>query len=461
MGVVTPSWSPSLRWRLSATYAALALLTAVLVGGLLIVLLDRHFAQIDRDRLRSVADHAAISVSSPGAADLTAVLRSTAFTMNARVEALGPDGTVVADSGSPASIPAATVGNPTGVNAPSDREVRSALAYDVLARPGSPTEVTTLRASEGPASGAGVVEVVTTAWEVAAVLAVAAAAGVGYLLSGRIARPIGRLAAASDLMAAGDLTARVNVEAGDEIGRLAQSFNRMAERVTDNVGSLQRFVSDAAHQIGTPLTALRTDLEVIRESATDADGRRRADRALAQEARLSELAGGLLRLSRLDSAPPLGVHETVTLLPHVRAAADGIASRAEQAGIELLLDDDDPAHLGVKVAATSEALRDILGNLLDNAVKFTPCGGQVRVSLRADQHTAVVAVADTGPGIPDAERDLVFERFYRSPSATDFPGNGLGLPIARRTAESLGGTIRMAPGGPGTCMELRLPTASG
>ena len=213
------------------------------------------------------------------------------------------------------------------------------------------------------------------------------------------------LTEASDQMAAGDLGARAPVAGGDEVGRLGESFNGMAARVETTVTSLRRFVADAAHEIGTPLTALQADLELAERKATSDDERRLVDRALVQTGRLASLSDNLLQLSRLEAGEPAGEPQSADLAAVARELADGVASRAEQAGVELVVD---VAAGPLQVPVERARLQTILANLLDNAVKFTPEGGTVTLTVRRGRRQALATVADTGVGIPagGAARDL-------------------------------------------------------
>lgn len=445
----------SLRWRLSLTYAAIALLTAAVLGAVLVALLDRHFTESDDRHLRSVADKAATELVTATADEIGQRLRMVAYTMNTRVQALDASRRTVADSGSPPDIAPDSIGPVAGVNRPSDKETRSRRTYTRLALPGSPAGVRFLQVSEGPASGGGVMNPVVTAWALAAVAAVTAAAATGYLLSRRLTRPLTQLTSASDRMRAGDLSARASEAGHDEIGRLAHSFNQMADKVAATVTALQRFVSDAAHQLGTPLTALRTDLETLRRDARSHDERRRIDRALAQQKRLEALSGGLLQLSRLESATATPPARTVALLPLIRASLDAVASRAEQADVDLDLTADSDPYVSVLPNHVTSAV----DNLLDNALKFTPAGGAIHVGVATERAHALVWIHDTGPGIPAEDHDRVFDRFYRSRVTADQPGTGLGLAIAKALTHTTGGSLHLAPSDHGTRMELRLPLA--
>jgi two-component system, OmpR family, sensor histidine kinase BaeS len=478
----------SLRWRLSLTYAGVALLTALVLGGILLVMLQVHFSDREEQHLRAAADQAARDLVSgrDGAQTLDQLVRLSAFGLQTRVQLYDAGGRLIADSGSPGAIKAGTVAAPSGgvpaaqagqgaqqgqgaqpqpgQPAPqgstrpsgSGAQARSDKVYERAALSRSPLGVTTIKVSEAPAEGASIMVSVIAAWLVAAAAAVLAAALAGFLISRRIARPVVALAEASERMARGDLGTRADVREWGEIGRLARSFNEMATQVEATVSALQRFVSDAAHQLGTPLTALRADLELAQDAAVSDDERRLVARALTQEQRLEDLGGGLLQLSRLQLSAGASCRQAVDLAPLVAEAADAFASRAEQAEITLEVVVAQPAAVAL---ADPDRLRTALQNLLDNAVKFTPAGGHVEVGVRSESGRALLWVADDGPGIPAADRPRVFERFYRAGATSDAPGSGLGLAIVKAAAEACGGTVRLAESAAGTRIELSVPLA--
>lgn len=481
----------SLRWRLSLTYAGVALLTALVLGGVLLAMLQVHFSGREMQHLRRAADQVAreLWAASRSGQAPEEVARITAFGTQARVRLYDSGHGLLADSGSPWTIKPASVGRGAGGAAggvtgagttggggaepqatPSvgqggsrggdgrtaPASPRSDKTYERAARAGSPGGVAYIRLSEVPAEGSDVMSWIVLAWVTAAAAAVGAAATAGYLLSRRIARPVVALAEASERMASGDLGTRADVRGHGEIGRLARSFNQMASQVEDTVTALQRFVSDAAHELGTPLTALRADLELAQDSAVTDDERRLVARALSQEERLEDLAGGLLQLSRLQSAGWAGRRQPVDVAPLAASVADAFASRAEQADVGLDLDVAHPAPVAL---ADPERLRTALLNLLDNAVKFTPAGGHVELGVRREGGQALIWVADDGPGIRAEDRARVFERFYRARRTADAPGSGLGLAIVRATLEASGGSARLAETASGTRIELRLPLA--
>jgi signal transduction histidine kinase len=313
-----------------------------------------------------------------------------------------------------------------------------------------------IRLSEGPASGHDALMSAVVAWVLAAAPAVALAALAGWLVARRISRPVVALTAASDRMAAGDLGARAPVAGDDELRRLGESFNEMAARVETTVTSLRRFVADAAHEIGTPLTALQADLELAERKAGSDDERRLVGRALDQTARLASLSNNLLQLSRLEAGEPPAETQSADVAAAARELADAVASRAEQAGIELALD----VTAGpLPVRLDRVRLQTVLANLLDNAVKFTPEGGTVSLTVHAEGPHAVVVVADTGVGIPAGEQGTVFARFHRARNVSAYPGNGLGLAIVSAAVEQAGGTVALTSTEAGTTFRVTLPLA--
>ena len=255
-------------------------------------------------------------------------------------------------------------------------------------------------------------------------------------------------------MARGDLGVRADVDRADEIGSLAGSFNDMASTTQHTVLALRRFVADAAHELATPLTALENDLELAQGQPDEAERARLLSRAMRQAERIERLSSDLLRLSRLDAGIAPASLEEVDLVLLVRQMGDAAASRSEQAGIAFTL--DLPAE-GVRVRADAEGLRTAVGNLVDNALKFTPAGGSVTLGARADAGSAAVWVEDTGIGIPPDDMVGLFCRFHRGRNVSAYPGSGLGLAIVKATMDIHGGAVSAVSTPSGSRFELRLP----
>jgi len=473
----------SLRLKLALTYAGMALLTTVILGGIMVAVLGTYYWRAEGSYLKASAR---ILAADPPPFSTTGELaqwaRTAALVTSTRVRVFAADGTMVVDSGSPSDLSAEELLELGGEREHhgEDGRLPQPLGGGLFggsggARSGrsltlaiSGTNGASVQISEAPASGRDALISLVQAWVVAAALAVALAALAGYLVAARISRPVVALTAASDRMAEGDLGARADVDRDDEVGRLAESFNAMAGRIQGTVTTLRRFVADAAHEIGTPLTALRADLELAQRTSASGQERRFVDKALEQANRLEALSASLLQLSRLESGEAPAGTAPVDVAHLAREAAEGVASRAEQAGIDLVID---VAAAPLLVTGAGAELQTVFVNLLDNAIKFTPEDGTVTVGARresaagsagatpASGDSVVVTVADTGVGIPAAEQAEIFGRFHRARNVSAYPGSGLGLAIVKAAVERCGGRVTFTSSAAGTEFRVTLPAA--
>jgi signal transduction histidine kinase len=278
--------------------------------------------------------------------------------------------------------------------------------------------------------------------------AVLALAMVQFLAHG-MTYPLRELASAARAMAHGDYARRVTATSRDEVGDLARAFNEMSRQLSE-VDRLRRdLVANASHELRTPLGALRAQLENIIDGVEPGDSAAIED-ALRQVERLTDLVDQLLDLSKLESgAVPLELSEirADALLDQVVAEWSEPASSR---GVRIELEPGSP-ELVLRVDA--DRMRQVLANLVANAIRHSPEVGRVLLSARAEGSTTRLEVADEGPGIPADDLERVFERFYRSDPArsADVGGAGLGLAIARWIVELHGGTIRAATADPTGC----------
>jgi two-component system, OmpR family, sensor histidine kinase MprB len=284
---------------------------------------------------------------------------------------------------------------------------------------------------------------------------VAAIAGVAIARAGL--RPVDRLTAATERVAAtGDLRP-ITVEGSDELARLTASFNEMLGALAASQEQQRRLVADAGHELRTPLTSMRTNLELLAAASRpgaptlpEAERAELLDDVQAQVAELSTLVGDLVELAR-DDAPTV-VHEPLELTEVVLRALERARRRAGD--VEF-----DPQLVPWALTGDATALERAVLNLLDNAAKWSPQGGRVRVQMRpVDEWSIVLEVADSGPGIADEDLPFVFERFYRAATSRTMPGSGLGLAIVRQVAVRHGGAVwaGRAPEG-GALLAMRLP----
>jgi two-component system, OmpR family, sensor histidine kinase BaeS len=461
-----------MRWRLSVAFAGIAALGALAIGLVLVPILATHYANAEGAYLEGAAERAVRDLAVMGWKDTDALqseVETLALVTQARVTVTDTNGKVVAQAGPPT----ASAGSPDAQSLPdplgaglfggtTDPATLPRSGQTIVRPVNKPAKAGSdllgyVRISEAPAYEQVALMNVLEAWSLASLFGVAVAAAVGLLVASWLSRPLRTLAAATERMGSGDLSARAVVDREDEIGRLAGSFNAMAGRVEANVVSLRRFVADAAHEIGTPLTALQADLDLAERHVEDPDGRRLIGRALEQSERLGALSSSLLRLSRLEAGdagdPTL---EPLDVSALVLRVADAFSSRAAAAGVALLVAAD-PAPLVVR--GDVDRLGAAVGALLDNALKFTPGGGTVRAEVAKAGDEVLVSISDTGMGVPSDDLPLLFERFHRARNAAGYPGSGLGLAIVRATVESMGGTVRAGNAGPGLRVELRFPPA--
>src|SRR5213594_2688038 len=268
---------------------------------------------------------------------------------------------------------------------------------------------------------------------------IALAVGVGaYPVVRRLTARLERLQAGVESLGAGDLSARVKVEGHDEVARLAESFNRAADRIEGLVGAHKSLLANASHELRTPLTRIRMAVELMREG-TDSRRKRDVERDIAE---LDALIDEILLASRLDVVTERGAEEDVDLL----ALATEECSRYEDAEVE---------GQPVTVRGDPRLLRRMTRNLLENARRHGVPPIEVRVS-RTDG-MAELRVYDHGPGIPDAEREDVFRPFHRFASAEDRGGAGLGLALVRQIARRHGGDARYLGREPsGSCFVVSL-----
>ena len=280
------------------------------------------------------------------------------------------------------------------------------------------------------------------------VLGTAFAAAMSRLFSRPVIQPITDLTrTAEHIEATGDLGRRIGARGSDEVGRMAQRFDAMLDRVQASQVAQRRLVIDASHELRTPVTSLRTNMEVLLAGGALEEGERRAllRDMVGQSEELSALVGGLIELARGDEGNP----------PVEEVAFDGLVAEAvararrNAAGVRFRMQ---------LAPCTVEGVPDRLGravnNVLDNAARYSPAGGVVEVALS----DGTLTVRDHGPGVAVEELPLLFERFFRGSEAREHHGSGLGLAIVRQVIEGHGGTVAAANAeGGGLVVTLTLP----
>jgi heavy metal sensor kinase len=288
-------------------------------------------------------------------------------------------------------------------------------------------------------------------------LAVAAAGIGGYLVARRALAPIERMAERAQSITAERLSDRLPVHnADDEMGRLATVFNETLGRLERSFDQMRRFTTDVSHELRTPLTAIRSVGEVgLRGGHRDEASYRAMIGSMLEEAdRLAGLVDRLLTLSRAESGQATLARETVNLRVLAEDVVSHLGVLAEEKGQRLTIETTDD---GLSAVADRQVMRQALINLVDNAIKFSPTGGDIRIRITGTAHEAVCDVSDSGPGVAEEARSRIFDRFYRSDDAPA-GGTGLGLSIAKGAVEANGGrlTLEHSPHG-GSTFRIIMP----
>jgi heavy metal sensor kinase len=455
------------RWRLTLWFAGLLALVMVLFGGTVyLVLRQQLYERFDEQLL----NQASLMLAAVRVVDETLTLDpSMAVVADGEyfLRLLDAEGTTLFEtedsdtSGVPLDqdVLAAALSGRTEYSAALDEDNEILRLISVPVRPDD---------AEGDVSGvlqvgldrdeideplAGLLGALTLAGPVVLLFA---AAG-GYLLAGRALRPVATITDLAARIGAGELYSRLNLDLpDDELGRLARTFDAMLARIEDAFARQRRFTDDAAHELRTPLSLMRSQVDLALARPRSTEAYREALQAFDGDiARMTDLVGTLLTLSRSDAGKLTTERAPFDLADTVRLVLEQYAPAAEEAGV-VLRDETALAPL----VADEDLLMQLLINLIDNALAHTPPGGTVVAGCRPDDGQIRLWVSDTGEGIGPEHQDRVFDRFYRIDAgrSRDRGGTGLGLAICKAITEAHGGTIGLTSRpGSGTRVELVLP----
>jgi heavy metal sensor kinase len=295
---------------------------------------------------------------------------------------------------------------------------------------------------------------VQMALAVPAVLVVAVASGM--FLAGRALDPIAAITRTADQIGVEDLGRRIGIHGRDEVGRLAATFDGMLNRLERAFVQQRQFTADASHELRTPLAMLMSQIDIALERNRTPDQYQQILRSLREDvADLSRLTSELLMLARAEAGQEPLATEHVRLTDLVSGVVTSMEPLASARQVRVVVE-----QRGHPVVDGDEArLMQLVINLLDNAIKYTPAGGTVTVTTRHDPGWALIEVEDTGPGIQPEQRERIFERFFRVDSARlRGGGSGLGLAISRWIAQAHGGDIQVRGGvAGGSTFCVRLP----
>jgi signal transduction histidine kinase len=288
------------------------------------------------------------------------------------------------------------------------------------------------------------------AW--AGALTLLLAIGGGMLLGSNFVRRIDTIGRTSRAIMEGDLSARIPVRGNnDEIDQLVVGLNAMLDRIQQLMDGLRQVTSDIAHDLRTPLGRLRQRLEDARErAATTGEYEAATEAAIAEADGLLDIFSALLRIAQIEAGAQKSAFAAVDLSALLRSIADAYAPPAEDTGHKL----DSAIDDGVTITGDRQLLAQLFSNLIENALSHTPAGSTVRLVLHRTATGFEARVTDNGPGIPEAEREKVFDRFYRLDRSRTTKGSGLGLALVKAIASLHGLSLALKDNTPGLAVIL-------
>ena len=458
------NWFFSLQFRLIVSFALVLTLALAGVSAYVGLVADREAERLqtntDEARARRITHTLERFYSNNGGwRGLQPVLERTGFVAGRDIVVMDADGTLVGNtSGSPAGeLKGLYAGGPAPVVVDKKRVGSVYVEKDIAALkrgmidkkpPPLWTKFANLTDEQLRQYGASFEEPAVThltdATNRSLVLAGAGAGLIGLLLvsliSQRMLGSVRSLTAASRKMGAGDLSQRVPEGSRDEVGQLARTFNAMAGQLQNAERQRRNMVADVAHELRTPLSNIQGYVEAVRDGVLKPD-RSTIGTIHQQVLYLADIVEDLRLLTETEADDFRLSRGPGSLVETVRESVDGARAKAEAGGVVLSV--DLPAESPM-ITFDRTGISQVVGNLLDNAVRHTPTGGTVTVSAAVGQSSASVTVADTGEGIPADVLPFVFDRFYRVDSSRSRAtgGAGLGLTIARKLIEAHGGSIR-------------------
>jgi signal transduction histidine kinase len=456
----------SLAVRLAAIYALVFAAGAAALFGVLYWVLAHSLEERDRAAVEQRAESYAQAYEQGGAFALRARLSadSSPDVRSLFVRLLGPDGTTVF-----ASVPTDWVDPqverhlvPDGWGGWSTQEIHSVrvprdAARDFAVASRLLPDGRLIQVARTGDSRAVLLAPLRRDFAAVGAVALLLSLTAGTFLSWRATRPLRQVAAtARRIIDEDDVAARIpNAKGSGELAVLARQLNALLDKNADHVRVLRETLDNLAHDMRTPLTRLRGTAELsLREGGNPADARSALASCVDESDRVLHLLEVLLDVSAAEAGALSLRRERMDMRTFVNRAADLYREVAEQKGISVVIEESGAAELHGDPVRISQ----LLSNLVDNALKYTPDGGRVTLAAAKESGAVVVTVSDTGPGVPEGERDAIWRRLYRGDASRSQRGLGLGLTLVRAIAEAHGGTatIADAPGG-GARFQVRLP----
>lgn len=475
-----PGWDNlSYTTRVTAAFAFIAAMTALVAIGVVSFVWEQHFQTYTRDNMQSVADTTATQIAAKyeesGTFD-TATLAPARYTLNS-TPGIGlrvVNNTVAYDADSKESVPFDSTRIETG-DAGGNFEESPSLAPKFAKPEQMATAQIVVKSKDGgPDQIVGSVSVWVLGSDTllrstdeefrnksyqamffAAAMAILLASCIGFLFARNLVGPINRMTRTAKAIKEGDLSARTDLHGEDEIARLGETFDEMADSVEKDRELERRLTTDVAHELRTPLMAIQSTVEAMVDGVFEADPEH-LETVNSEVQRLSRLVDSLLKLSRLENrANPMKeeVVDVGKLIAGIIATHDAFVTDSGLT-LEYVADDD------VCVLGDADMIRQATANLISNAVRYTPEGGSITVSVKRGDLMASIAVRDTGIGLSPEECKMVFSRFWRADAGRnrESGGLGIGLAVVKEIVDRHGGWVQVeGRKDEGACFTIHIP----
>jgi signal transduction histidine kinase len=407
------------------------------------------------DRVLAVTSALVSEYQQSGLGGLTAAVRERLSSVKRRLfyAILDPDGRAVAGDGYLAQF----AGTADTGSAPIKRSAGESETGMILVVTRGLADGMRLVVADNLDSVEDVQEVLLTAFLVALALAVLLGLAAGALFTGSLLRRVDGITRTAEAIIGGDLSRRIALAgSGDDFDRLSATLNAMLDRIGALLENLRQISNDIAHDLRTPLGRLRQGLEDAKmRASSESDYEQAIDHAIEEADGLLDTFSALLRIAQVEAGAQRAAFRMVDLSDVLRTVAEAYGPVIEDARRWLATDIAD----AIAMTGDRELLVQLFANLIENALAHTPQGARILMRLSGGRHGAVAEVSDNGPGIPEKERDRVFQRFYRLERSRTTSGNGLGLPLVAAIVNLHGGKIELADNKPG--LKIVMVFASG
>lgn len=427
--------------RITLSFAAIALMTALVAVGMLSFVWEQYFQSYTRENMENLAESVADSIAqsfentTPNdwySGALAAANSAAALYDTVSIQIVSADGSVVYNSGVHANFISPSLPENERNTASAPIVVNDEQVGMVFVRVfGSETLLTQADQDFRNKSYQAMI--------FASLFSVLVAILAGFILARLLSRPINSITNAARALKEGNYSARTHMAGEDEIARLGKTFDQMADSVEANRDMERRLVTDVAHELRTPLMAIQSTVEAMIDDVFAAD-EERLETLNSEVRRLSRLVDALLKLSRLENRANPVEFSKVDLVEMVDTVVATHQTYVEESGLEFTYHHDPHVY----VYGNVDMLRQATANLISNAVRYTPEGGSVRVSVTQGELMGTIVVQDTGIGFTDEEAKNVFSRFWRADAGRtrESGGLGIGLSVVKEIADRHGGWVR-------------------